>query len=285
MKKIEVVGPVRFESSDRTGAPERGLRIRGAGRRRAASPAHASIWLDVLEVEAGARLEREEIEGELVLFVETGGVEVDVEVGVGVDVDGAICARETGDSRNGVDAMKLAGAGSAVVFEAQARAAIEVRSASRLLLMGAAPSGSSALASPTGSPTRAGRAVHVIGPRGRFEAIEPGRDTRFFADATCESCEAWLLFTARSFAYESPLHSHSRDELIHVLQGEIAIGSLRVAPGSTVFIAADQPYRFRSGDSGFAFLNYRSAGSIMTLKPSGERIVENARATGMRPTA
>ena len=123
--------------------------------------------------------------------------------------------------------------------------------------------------------------VHVIGPRGTFEALEPGRETRFFADATCPTCSLWLLYTARSFAYESPVHSHSQDELIHVLRGEVRIGSLVAGPGASIFIAAHQPYQFRSGPEGFAFLNYRRAASEMTIRGTGEKIVEAGAATGM----
>jgi hypothetical protein len=124
-------------------------------------------------------------------------------------------------------------------------------------------------------------AVHVIGPRGVYEAIEPGRETRFFADATCPGCRLWLLYTARSFDYVSAVHSHAQDELIHVLRGEISIGSLRAGPGTTVFIAADQPYGFRGAAGGFAFLNYRRAPSRMTIRRTGQQIVENGAATGM----
>src|SRR5262249_54809399 len=92
-----------------------------------------------------------------------------------------------------------------------------------------------------------------------------------------------LLYTSRFFAYEGPIHSHSQDELIHVLRGEISLGSLRAGQGDTLFVAADQPYRFRAGASGFAFLNYRRAASVMTMRATGETIVENGRATGMKP--
>lgn len=130
----------------------------------------------------------------------------------------------------------------------------------------------------------AGGHVHVVGPRGTFEAQgEPGRETRFFADATCVSCRLWLLYTARRFAYESPIHSHSQDELIHVLEGEIRLGTLRVGPGSTLFIAAHQPYHFTSGEQGFGFLNYRRDASEMTTRSTGDTLVEAGATAGLIP--
>lgn len=253
MRRIEVVqGDGPFLEGR---APVPGGRLAGGGRSRLESPLHASIWMCTGLLDAGATLAWDAAHGEEAFYVEQGEVEI----------DGRICP-----------------AGAAVILEARAVPTLLVRAPSRILHMGAYDE----------TPRRAetgGRegvvasapGVHVVGPRGVCEAIEPGRAARFFADATCPTCSVWLLLTSRSVAYESPIHSHARDELIHVLQGEIRIGSLALAPGDTVFIAADQVYRFRSGPAGFAFLNYRSAASVMTIRPSGQKIVENGAATGM----
>jgi len=204
--------------------------------------------MSAVELDAGATLEWDADHGDEALFVEAGALAI-------------------GD--------RVCPAGGAVVVEARARATIEARAASRILHMGARD-----FAAPR-PEDRGDPEVHVVGPRGVYEAIEPGRETRFFADATCPGCQLWLLFTARSFDYVSAVHSHAQDELIHVLRGEIAIGSLRAGPGSTVFIAADQPYGFRGAAGGFAFLNYRRAPSRMTIRKTGQVIVENGAATGM----
>jgi hypothetical protein len=65
-----------------------------------------------------------------------------------------------------------------------------------------------------------------------------------------------------------------------VLRGEIQLGSHTLGPGATVFIAANQPYRFRSGEDGFAFLNYRRDASEMTTRSTGRTIVEAGAVTG-----
>jgi quercetin dioxygenase-like cupin family protein len=248
MRKIEVV---RADQPFATGyalAPH--CRLVGGARSRVESPPDASIWMGTALVDAGATLSWEPGHGEEAIFVERGELRL----------EGRICE-----------------AGGALVIEANARPTVSAQTESRIIHMGAhdAPS----------LPEGVVPHVHMVGPRGTFEAIEPGRETRFFADATCGTCSVWLLATSRSFAYESPIHSHSRDELIHVLRGEIRIGSLTVGPGSTVFIAADQLYHFRSSPEGFAFLNFRSAASQMTIRGQREKIIESGAATGMTRVA
>lgn len=250
MRKIEVVKPDRFPTQEAFSAPH--CRLVGPGRGRAASPPGASIGFCALELDAGSSLRWDAGHGDEALYVESGELEV----------DGRRCP-----------------GGGAIVIEAGAAAAVVARSASRVLQMGAREGAAAQAQLPqSGAPE-----IHVVGPRGTFEAIEPGRDTRFFADATCPRCSLWLLFTARTFGYESPVHSHSQDELVYVLRGEVRVGSLTAGPGSSIFVAADQPYQFRSGPEGFAFLNYRRAGSRMTIRPTGQVIVEAGAATGMTP--
>ena len=252
MRKIEVVQSERFSTQEAFAAPN--CRLTGSARGRAASPPGASIWMSAVELDAGSALRWDPRHGDEALYVESGELVV----------DGRVCPT-----------------GGALVIEARACPTVETRVASRVLQMGA----QGAAASAEVAPRPAAPAVHVIGPRGTFEAIEPGRETRFFADATCPRCSLWLLFTARSFAYESPVHSHSQDELVYVLRGQVRVGSLVAGPGATVFVAADQPYQFRSGPAGFAFLNYRQAASLMTIRATGEQIVEAGAATGMTPVS
>lgn len=256
MRRIEIVRAARGSEFDAVARGPR--RIAGAATRAPASPADASIWMDVLELTAGASLGWDGEHAEEALYVEAGEVVV----------DGRVC-----------------GAGGAIVVEGRGQAKVEARVASRLIAMGSQGGASAAKGERSRAEGESGDAVHVIGPRGVYEALEPGRETRFFADSTCPTCRVWLLHTARFFAYESPIHSHSQDELIHVLRGEIHVGSLALGPGDTVFIAADQVYRFKAGDSGFAFLNYRAQPSRMHMRETGQTIVENGAATGMARVA
>lgn len=259
MRKIDVVSAEGPSTAGGDETPHG--RVSGSFRSRSASPAGASIWMDDLLLEAGSSIRWEPIHGDEALFVERGLLAV-------LDEEGRSCP-----------------AGGAIVIEAAAGLRIEARVESRVIHMGAREDGATAVdigrRRPGAPQDRPEPRVHVIGPRGTFELLEPGRESRFFADATCPTCSLWLLYTARSFAYESPVHSHSQDELIHVLRGEVRIGSLVAGPGASIFIAAHQPYQFRSGPEGFAFLNYRRTASEMTIRGSGEKIVEAGAATGM----
>ena len=125
----------------------------------------------------------------------------------------------------------------------------------------------------------AGQTIHVVGPGGTWAQVGDGRDTRYFADSECETCDLTLFFTGRDHDYVSAPHSHSADELIHVLHGEVVVGRRRLGPGSTIAIHADRRYGFRS--PGFGFLNYRP--TVATLTRAGETIEEGGRVHGFEP--
>ncbi|MEZ4279842.1 MAG: hypothetical protein R3F21_09550 [Myxococcota bacterium] len=249
MRRIEVIRPEPARDGWKGGSTR--ARRGGPARSVAASPPACSLWMDVVELDPGGYIALDSGQGDEALYVVQGELAV----------DGQICP-----------------AGGAVVIEEAAAARFEALRATRLLHMGPRPGDGDPTAGP--APKR-GQRVHVLGPRGLFEACESGRETHFFADSTCPTCSLWLLRTGRDGAYASPVHSHSQDELIHVLTGEIRIGSLVVRPGETLFVAADQPYRFHGSAGGFAFVNYRSGPSRMTMRATGETIVENGTATGM----
>jgi len=78
-----------------------------------------------------------------------------------------------------------------------------------------------------GAPALGRRAVHVVGPGGTYAATEPGRDTRMFADSTCPTCRITLFVSGRDGAYESAPHSHSADEILYVLRGDIRLRTVR----------------------------------------------------------
>ena len=208
-------------------------------------PPQASLWLVASELRKDSEIRWKPGHGDEALYVRAGSLEV----------NGQPCV-----------------AGAAAILEAGSQPRVRALEATCLLHFGSrvAPA----------SQTEQG--VHVTTPRGTWEQLGPGRETRFFADATCERCSIWLLYTARAHAFESSIHSHSQDELIHVLEGEIELGSLHIAAGDTLFVAADQLYRLRAGDSGFAFLNFRRAGSRMRVQGRDELLVESGATTGMQ---
>ena len=85
-----------------------------------------------------------------------------------------------------------------------------------------------------------------------------------FADSSCETCRITLFFTGRDDEYVSSLHSHSVDELMVVVAGEVRFGNRRLHAGDAVAITGGHRYGFRSGPDGFAFLNYRRDASEQT---------------------
>lgn len=108
-----------------------------------------------------------------------------------------------------------------------------------------------------GPPDAGVRGVHLVGPRGMMAIEQPGRSTRFFADSACATCRITLFSTARSERYRSAAHSHSEDEILYVLDGEIQVGSTTLAADMGAAIPGDEVYGFQSGDNGFRFLNFR----------------------------
>jgi len=115
-----------------------------------------------------------------------------------------------------------------------------------------------------------------------FAAVGPGRDTRMFADSTCQTCRITFFTTGRDSEYVSSPHSHSVDEILYLMSGRIRFGSRELRPGDAVCIEGDRRYAFRSGPEGFAFLNYRRDASKQTIVGDIPRL-EGGLARGLTP--
>lgn len=213
------------------------------------------LWLVVSDIEPGALLRWGEGHGDEAVFVLEGELETD---------DGRRCPV------NGT-----------VVVESDASAAVVAREASRVVHMG--PRDPTV---PTdglnGPPEGDGHGVHVVGPGGTYAVTDEERDTHYYADSTCPTCRLTLLYTSRSSAYRSDPHSHSQDELIYVLRGELRIGDRRIGPGSTLAIARDHRYGFRT-DGPFAFINYRRDASEQTVARDEAPRMEGGLVNGLEP--
>jgi hypothetical protein len=169
--------------------------------------------------------------------------------------------------------------GGAVIVESRARGEVVAPSGADIVHFG--PRDPDALGGGIlGPPAPDGHGVHVVGPGGVYSACEPGRDTRLYADSTCERCRLFLLLTGRDHEYISSRHSHSADEIIFVLRGQIRFGSYTLGPGEAGAIRADLRYAFRSGPDGFAFLNYRAQPSDQTIAGEQARF-EGGQARGL----
>jgi hypothetical protein len=219
------------------------------------SPERFSLWLVRGELSDNALLAwtRDRPHGDEVVYVTRGEL----------DVDGRICP-----------------SGGAVVIESGAPVAVRAIGDTEVLHFGPADP-----APPTdgfyGPASPEDHGVHVVGPGGTFAQIEGPRNSRFFADSTCPTCRITLLYTGRDCAYESAAHSHSQDELIHVLHGELQLGAYSAGPGDTLAISKDVRYRFRS--DGFAFLNYRRDVSHQTIDRDAPPILEGGAYHSFKP--
>ncbi|MDW3215566.1 MAG: hypothetical protein R8G01_16320 [Ilumatobacteraceae bacterium] len=242
----------RYDETEPSAAhPIDGHVVDGALVARMLGPADYSLWLVELSIEANAEIHLPDVHGDEALYVCSGEL----------DVGGRSCP-----------------AGGSVVIESEAHPVVRTAVPSVVLHMGPVePSATSR----SGTAERRS-SVHIVGPEGWLAAISPGRASRYYADSTCEGCDLTLLFTSRDRAYVSPTHSHSVDELIHVLEGPIRLGAHTLDAGDTLAVAADRRYGFRA-DDGFAFLNYRSAASVQTVERGSPPIVEGGLVNGFSP--
>jgi quercetin dioxygenase-like cupin family protein len=225
------------------------------------SPDDISLWLFQLTVGAGSVLRWNDGHGDEALYVASGLVRV------------------VSDQTS----QEIPTGGSVIVESGIPAEVVAVQEA-RLLHMGATDA-RAPRTGPFGPPKPDGHVVHAVGPRGIYARSEPGRDTRFFADSSCATCRITLMRTGRDSHYESAAHSHSQDELIHLLSGEIQLGRWTLGPGDTVYVAADRRYTFTSGEAGFSFLNYRRDASWHSVGRGGAPVMEGGAAHGFTRVA
>jgi quercetin dioxygenase-like cupin family protein len=104
-----------------------------------------------------------------------------------------------------------------------------------------------------------GHTVHVLGPGAWFASgARENVVARWFADATCPTCRTQLLHVSRQGeSGQGPAHSHTQDEIIHVLGGTVLLGNRELTAGMSLCIPADLRYRISGGPDGYAFLNFR----------------------------
>jgi len=107
------------------------------------------------------------------------------------------------------------------------------------------------------SPHRGGK-VHAIAGGESPVTRHDGIDSALPADSTCPGCGVWLQDTF--FHVEGrlvDLHSHTEDEVIFVLEGELLAGPRKLGPGSALSVAKNIVYSFTVGKGGLRFINYR----------------------------
>jgi quercetin dioxygenase-like cupin family protein len=235
--------------------------LRGSVEARLLSPPDVSLWLYRITLGAGSELRWSSRHGDQAVYVLAGSL--------------SVAGRPEGTN---------VAAGGALIVESGVSAEVFASSDAQLLHFGSADS-DPPVDGPYGAPSAHGHVVHAVGPGGVFAAVGDGRDTRFYADSSCPTCRITLMRTGRDAAYVSPAHSHSQDELIHLLSGEITVGRNTLGPGDTLYVQAGRRYTFTGGSEGFSFLNYRRDASLHAIVRGGEPKLEGGAAHGFRHVA
>lgn len=195
------------------------------------SPDDYDLWLCVLELQDGAALPFPDQHGDEGLYVLQGELKV----------GGTTCPP-----------------GGAVIVESDVAVTVDVRGRSRVVHVGSRdprPPQGGAL----GPAATTDHGVHVVGPRGWFLSGSGDRTVaRWFADSTCPTCRIALFdVTSQETPGRSRAHTHSADEIIYVLEGNMRLGRRLLGPGTSLCIGGGTRYAQSAGPGGCTFLNYR----------------------------
>ena len=251
MNAVDVIRADEIEATARYPRPT--VDVVGGIAARQVSPDGASLWLVAAALAAGTELRWGPEHGDEAVYVRSGSLAV----------DGRVCPPD-----------------GAVVVEAGVAATAIAESDTSIVHVGPAD-----LVPPTdglrGAADTEGRGVRIVGSDGIWATVDETQRTRFFSDASAPTNRLWLLATDRPQYFESSAHSHSQDELIHVLRGEIRVGRRVVGVGDTLWVAADRRYKLYSGNDGVHFINYRRDASVMTSPNYDGPLLEAGEPTNM----
>ncbi len=76
-----------------------------------------------------------------------------------------------------------------------------------------------------------------------------------------------VFFVQNKPGYTSRVHSHSQDEVIYVLEGEVSVGGRRCPAGTVVYVQKDTLYGpLVAGPQGVKFINIRPAKATAFIK-------------------
>ncbi len=251
MSTVDVIHSVELEAVARY--PGSTVELTGDCAAQLVSPDGATLWLVAAELAAGTEMRWGTEHGDEAVYVRSGSLVV----------DGRVCPAD-----------------GAVVVEAGVAATAVAESDATIVHVGPidpAPPANGL----RGPADTEGRSVRIVGPDGIWATVDETQRTRFFSDASSPTNRLWLLATDRSQYFESSAHSHSQDELIHVLRGEIRVGRRVVGVGDTLWVAADRRYKLYSGDNGVCFINYRRDASVMTSPNYDGPLLEAGESTNM----
>jgi hypothetical protein len=200
----------------KTGYEVPSVALSGVATTRFAAPDGFSQWALTGTVESGGVLEWGTDHGDEALYLESGQI----------DIDGEICD-----------------AGGAVIIERGAPARLEFTTTSSVVHFGQGGEGQPSKRA-DGDPAQ----VHVVPPTGVRQLGAPGSGTHvtLFTEASCPGCEIVLFRIVGDDGHIERSHSHSADEIIHVLEGTFQAGRNRIEPGMAIAVAAHTVYGYRT---------------------------------------
>ncbi len=213
------------------------------------APEDSVLWSASEQLAAGAALVWDESHGDEAVFVLRGTIAV----------GGEACD-----------------AGDMVVVEAGVPTRVEARTDASILHFGPkAPE--PAMNGLLGSPALDNHAVHVVrgtglAVHGFGEPHEAGERITY-AEGDCPTCRLTLFSVAAKGGYRTPSHTHSEDEIIHVLAGELQVGRITLGSGMAISVPNLQRYGF-TASSDFLYLNYRRDASNFVGAPGSDPILE-----------
>jgi quercetin dioxygenase-like cupin family protein len=249
---VEVLEPPRL-SQGRYAAPH--CRAAGTVSSARAQPSALDLWIVDAELRAGATLQWARDHGDEAVVVLSGEAEV----------EGERCPP-----------------GAAIVIEAGAAVTLVSRTGATIVHFGGPARGAHVPGSASGSR---GCGVHIVGPGPARGSVVPRPHGAIFAgcyaDSTCPTCRLTLLRVVGDGTIRGSSHSHSQNELIRVLDGELRFGRRNVSAGMTAAIPADRHYAFQTSKP-FLFLNYRPGPSTMRSPHHPAPLRESAEAMGWR---
>ncbi|MSQ25723.1 MAG: cupin domain-containing protein [Dehalococcoidia bacterium] len=91
------------------------------------------------------------------------------------------------------------------------------------------------------------------------------RASQFIGD---DDISPWVRVQSLEANFDSPLHSHSNDELLCIIDGAITIGGVTHGPGTVAFVEKGTQHGFRTGPNGVRFLNIQQGKYTVTLAGS-----------------
>jgi hypothetical protein len=161
-----------------------------------------------------------------------------------------------------------------------------VESGQSLAVEGAGEGGEVLLFSASHDPLEPeeGGHVHLL-PSARVPRNDALTDTGMrggmHADAQCPTCNVWLH--ENTFPGVEPVspddltvgvHSHSEDEIIFIVSGQIRLGRKLFPQGTAIAIPGGTLYSFTAGPDGMAFVNFRAGLPADIHFPGGQTMNE-----------